>query len=295
MCRTVQASSQRSGAQMFMAYRFGFTQYYETQHSCVLLYWVWCNLLAVSGVVPYALVLLKIDNLDVNELYLYYLIKLCKIPLVYCWWTCSLTSHNLALDYIICTSPTASQYLQSWFYILNFDDVVFKYYDFSSSICGQGLSQVSLSILNSCCSQWGLKKQLLIFQVCSNFPLFIWVFKEGCHLSPLPFKWKGQELSAVSISEMLASKVFTLLFLLSPIQPSLWFAKARARGELTETLRWNRELVWVRIQPATGSSEAFAFRSWSGLSGVCCVGGAWGYTVCCQCKDQFLIYCLKMD
>lgn len=158
-----------------------------------------------------------------------------------------------------------------------------------------GLSQVSLSILNSCCSQWGLKKQLLIFQVCSNFPLFIWVFKEGCHLSPLPFKWKGQELSAVSISEMLASKVFTLLFLLSPIQPSLWFAKARARGELTETLRWNRELVWVRIQPATGSSEAFAFRSWSGLSGVCCVGGAWGYTVCCQCKDQFLIYCLKMD
>lgn len=137
VCRTVQASSQRSGAQMFMAYRFGFTQYYETQHSCVLLYWVWCNLLAVSGVVPYALVLLKIDNLDVNELYLYYLIKLCKIPLVYCWWTCSLTSHNLALDYIICTSPTASQYLQSWFYILNFDDVVFKYYDFSSSICGR--------------------------------------------------------------------------------------------------------------------------------------------------------------
>lgn len=68
---------------------------------------------------PYVLVLLKIDNLDVNNnhLYLYYLIKLCKIPQdAVDELSCLSAIRDLVLDYIICTSPfTAPQYLQSWF------------------------------------------------------------------------------------------------------------------------------------------------------------------------------------
>lgn len=69
--------------------QFWFRSITKKQHCYMLLYWVFCNLLASFGeVVPYMLALLKIDNLDVNNkhLYLYYLIKLCPIPLVCCWW-----------------------------------------------------------------------------------------------------------------------------------------------------------------------------------------------------------------
>lgn len=87
-------------------------------HCYMLLYWVLCNLLASFGeVVPYMLVLLKIDNLDVNNnhLYLYYLIKLCKIPLVCCWWTFLGFGYSEFSTRLRTSHPTAPQYLQPWF------------------------------------------------------------------------------------------------------------------------------------------------------------------------------------
>jgi len=82
------ANSQRNGMQtQFMACSCVSCSVTKKQEGYMLLYWVVCNLLANFGkAVPYVLVLLKIDYLDVNN-HLYLLFNKVKIPLVSCWWT----------------------------------------------------------------------------------------------------------------------------------------------------------------------------------------------------------------
>lgn len=82
-------------------------------------FWVLYNLFSSFGkCVPYML-LLKMDNLVVNNhLYLYYLIKVCKNPSIYCWQTfLFVATQNLACNSISCTSSSVFRAQLLWVYL----------------------------------------------------------------------------------------------------------------------------------------------------------------------------------
>lgn len=90
----------------------------EKQH-CYILFCVLYNLFSNFGKsVPYML-LLKMDNLVVdNNFYLYYLIKVCKNPSVYCWRTfLFVATQNLAYNSISCTSSSMFHAQPLWVYL----------------------------------------------------------------------------------------------------------------------------------------------------------------------------------
>lgn len=90
----------------------------------------------------------------------------------------------------------------------------------------RGFSRFSLSIFNSCWSQWWLKKQLVIFQVCSNFPLCsVRFLRKDVTFLPFREKWKGCEyLSAtvINISETLTGKVLLSYSFSFPVSLPVW-------------------------------------------------------------------------
>lgn len=92
----------------------------------------------------------------------------------------------------------------------------------------RAFSRFSLGIFSSSWSRWWLRKQLFIFQVCSDFPLGSFGFyKERRHLSPAPFrkKWKRYEyLSAtvINISETLTGKFLLSYSFSFPCSLPVW-------------------------------------------------------------------------